>query len=166
MDKIRQEGASKLTAKIEKAAARSASLKADVKELQSELAALAKTQAEMDKIRQEEKEAFTQAKSDLEAGIAGVRKALGVLRDYYGSKAAFVQSGAGLREEMRQPAMPETHSKAGGAASGIIGILEVCESDFAKGLTAEETEEDSALAEYEKTTQENQVTKTLKEKDA
>merc|ERR1719453_950706 len=40
-----------LTAKIDKAAAASARLKEEVKELQAELAALAKSQAEMDKIR-------------------------------------------------------------------------------------------------------------------
>merc|ERR1719401_2134647 len=43
----------KLTSKIDVASARSASLKAEVKELQGELAALAKLQAEMDKIRSE-----------------------------------------------------------------------------------------------------------------
>merc|ERR1719229_2123570 len=40
-----------LTTKIDRAAAKSAGLKADVKELQAELAALAKEQAEMDSIR-------------------------------------------------------------------------------------------------------------------
>merc|ERR1719487_1412154 len=44
----------KLTAKIDKASATSAKLKEEVKELQAELAALAKEQMEMDKIRGEE----------------------------------------------------------------------------------------------------------------
>merc|ERR1719352_492683 len=48
----------KLTSKIDKAAARSASLKEEVTELEAELAALAKTQAEMDKIRSEESANF------------------------------------------------------------------------------------------------------------
>merc|ERR1719414_2900776 len=66
---------------------------------------------------------------------------------------------------MQQPAMPEKHTKASGAGSGIIGILEVCESDFAKNLASESTEEDDAAAAYEKKTQENKVTKTLKDQD-
>merc|ERR1712113_334617 len=74
----------KLTAKIDKASAKSAELKAEVKELQAELAALAKLQAEMDRIRQEEHAAFVQAKADLELGLEGVRQALTVLREYYG----------------------------------------------------------------------------------
>merc|ERR1719420_1665781 len=88
-----EEDIAKLTAKIDKAAATSASLKEEVKELQAELAALAKEQAEMDKLRKEENDEFLAAKADLDAGIAGVRKALEVLRDYYGgaeADAAFV----------------------------------------------------------------------------
>merc|ERR1719269_174545 len=66
---------------------------------------------------------------------------------------------------MSQPAMPEKHSKSGGAGGSIIDILEVVESDFAKNLAIEETQEADAAAEYEKTSQENKVTKTLKEQD-
>merc|ERR1712190_110688 len=55
----------KLTAKIDVATAKSADLKDQVKELQAELAALAKLQAEMDKTRQEERAAFAQAKAAL-----------------------------------------------------------------------------------------------------
>merc|ERR1719330_946731 len=66
---------------------------------------------------------------------------------------------------MQQPAMPEKHSKASGAGSGIIGILEVCESDFAKNLASETTQEDDSEAAYDKKTQENKVTKTLKDQD-
>merc|ERR1719511_15441 len=56
----------KLTSKIDKHAAKSAGLKADVKELQGELAALAKEQAEMDKIRMEERSNYAKAKEELE----------------------------------------------------------------------------------------------------
>merc|ERR1719225_136107 len=122
---------SKLTAKLDQSISKSASLKSEVKELQSELAALTKQQAEMDKIRQETHEEYVEAKSDLESGLSGVRKALGVLREYYGSAAAaMLQSSSNLEEDMKQPAMPEAHEKATGAGTSIIGILEVVESDF------------------------------------
>jgi len=146
---------SKLSAKIDQATSKSATLSADIKQLEAELAALMNSQAEMDKIRQEEKAAFVQAKADLTAGLTGVRQALTVLRDYYASDAALVQ----------QPAMPALHVKANGAGTSIIGILEVVESDFATGLAKEETQEDDAKALYDDITQENKVTKTLKDQD-
>merc|ERR1719251_658449 len=130
---------SKLSAKIDQATSKTATLTAEIKQLEAELAALAKQQAEMDKIRQEENAAFVQAKADLSTGLTGVRQALSVLRDYYASDAALVQ----------QPAMPALHTKATGAGTSIIGILEVVESDFATGLAKGESQEEDAQATYD-----------------
>jgi len=154
----------KMTSKIDQAAARSAQLKANVKELQAELGALAKTQAEMDRIRTETHEDYEQAKADLELGLSGVRKALALLRDYYGA-AAMLQSGSKGMSLDEQPALPIKHSKASGAGGSIINILEVCESDFATNLAKEESQEADAQSEYEKVSQENAVTKTTKDQD-
>jgi len=150
-----EEDIAKATSRIEKASARSVQLKEEVRVLEGELAALAKEQAEMDRIRQESHADYSQAKADLELGLSGVRKALGVLRDYYNSGAAMLQ----------QPAKPELHSKASGSGGSIIDILEVVESDFATNLAKEESEEADAQSEYEKITQENSVTKTVKDQD-
>merc|ERR1719399_2638600 len=149
----------KLTSKIDLASAKSAELKAEVKVLQAELAKLAKEQAEMDSIRAEEKATYDTAKAELELGIAGVQKALGVLRDYYGG-AALVQKS--FDAFMQQPAKPKTFVKAEGAGGSIIDILEVVESDFTKNLAAEETQEEDAVATYEKVTQDNKIATTEK----
>merc|ERR1719407_37447 len=66
---------------------------------------------------------------------------------------------------MQQPAKPEGHSKASGAGGGIISMLEVIESDFAKNLAQITEEEEAAQTAYDKQTQENKVTKTVKEQD-
>jgi len=155
----------KLTSKVDLAAAKSAGLKEDVKTLQAELAALAKEQASMDSIRAEEKAAFDTAKAELQQGISGVQKALGVLKDYYQGSAAFVQGSKNFDAFMQQPAAPQQHSAASGAGGSIIDILEVCESDFAKNLAAEEVEEADAVSVYEKTTQENKLSVTMKSQD-
>jgi len=161
-----EEDINKMTSKIDQAAARSAQLKEEIAELQNELSALAKQQAEMDKIRQETHADYVQAKADLELGLNGVRRALQVLRDYYAAApAAFVQGEEKFTDFMQQPAAPEKHSKALGAGQSIIGILEVCESDFASNLAKEESEESDAQDEYEKMTQDNKVTKTTKDQD-
>merc|ERR1719326_2735098 len=107
----------------------------------------------MDSIRTEESAAFSKAKTDLESGIAGVQKALEVLREY--GSASFVQ----------QPAMPAGHSASSDAGGAIISMLEQCESDFTKTLAKESMEEDDAKSSYEATTQKNKVTKKIKEQD-
>merc|ERR1712051_844481 len=109
---------------------------------------------------------YATAKADLELGLSGVRQALGLLRDYYGGgSAAMLQDDAKFGAFMQQPAAPETHSQAQGAGESIIDILEVVESDFATNLAKEEAEEADAQSEYEKVSQQNAVTKTLKDQD-
>jgi len=160
-----EEDVAKQTSRIDKASARSAQLKEDVKKLEDELSALAREQAEMDKIRQESHADFVQAKADLELGLSGVRKAVGLLRDYYGGAASMLQDDGKFGAFMQQPAAPEIHSASQGAGESIINILEVCESDFATNLAKEESEEADAQSEYEKVSQENAVVKTTKQQD-
>merc|ERR1719478_238031 len=148
-----------MIAKLEKEAESEATEKAYCDEQ------MAKTQAkkaEMDSIRRESNANFKTAQAELSQGLTGVRKALGVLRDYYGGSAAMIQDDSNMGAFMQQPAAPQQHSKAGGAGGSIINILEVCESDFASNLAKEETEEADAASEYEKTTQENKVSKSMK----
>merc|ERR1719230_726288 len=137
----------KLSAKIESSKAKSAKLKEEVATLQKELAALVKEQAEMDKIRAEEKAAFDVNSAEMEKGLNGVKMALKVLNDYY-AKA------------------DKAHDSADGASSGIIGLLEVCESDFSKGLAEMKAAEESAIGAYEQETKENEIEKVTKEQDA
>jgi len=154
-----------LTAKIDQAMARSGELKRQVKEMEGELASLAKAQAEMDRIRQESHADYVQSKADLEQGIGGVRKALGVLRRYYAKKAdkgLLLQADFSSAMEHRDALAKHTKSSGG---SSIIGILEVVESDLAKTLAKEETEETDAQTEYEKMTHENEITKAKKDQD-
>merc|ERR1712051_274727 len=92
------------TSRIDKAAAKSARLQEDIKVLESELAALAKEQAEMDKIRREETAAYSTAKATLETALGGIRQALSVLRDYYGAgSASMLQDESKFSALMQQP---------------------------------------------------------------
>mmetsp|Transcript_50111 Transcript_50111/g.108875 ORF Transcript_50111/g.108875 Transcript_50111/m.108875 type:complete len:712 (+) Transcript_50111:74-2209(+) len=161
------ESISKLTTKLDQAAARSSQLKEEVTVLQGELSALLKSQAEMDSMRGETHADYVKAKAELEQGLTGVRKALTVLRDYYSKKeeTALMQSGVNLGAFMQQPALPKKHKAATGSATSIIGILEVVESDFAGNLAKEETQEADAQEAYEKMTQENKIVQATKEQD-
>jgi len=154
----------KMTSRIDKAAAKSAQLKADIKQLEAELGAGSREQAEMDKIRMETHDDYGVAQADLQLGLTGVHKALSILRDYYGnsgSAAALVQSDT----DADQPAAPEKFEQSGGAGGGVINILEVVEADFAKNLAKEEAEEADAQSNYEKVSQENAIVKATREQD-
>jgi len=156
----------KLTNGIDKAVSRSTALKEEVVALEAELATIAKSQAEMDKLRAEQNANFKAAQAELSQALGGVRKALSVLRDYYGGSAALIQSDSNFNSFMQQPAAPQQHEKSSGAGGSIISILEVCESDFATSLSKEESEEADSAENYEKVTQENKVETSTKSQDA
>merc|ERR1712037_232772 len=136
----------KLATKIDQMSAESAALKDSTATLQKELAELAASQAEMDKMRTAENKLFLTSKKELTEGISGVQLALKTLREYYNEEA-------------------KDHEASTGAGSSIIGLLEVCLSDFTKSLAEISAAEDSAASEYEATTQENKIEKVAKDQD-
>merc|ERR1719512_426061 len=101
----------KLSTKIDSMTSRSAQLKGEVAELEKSLSALAKAQAEMDKIRLEEKEEYNKAKAAMDAGIKGVQLALKVLRDYYAKS-------------------DKAHASDEGGGAGVIACLRWCNLIF------------------------------------
>jgi len=136
----------KLSTQIDSMSAKSAKLKEEVAALQKQLAELAASQAEMNKIRSEEKALYNKNHAEMKQGIDGVQKALSVLKDYYASE------GKG-------------HSSADGAGSGIIGMLEVVESDFSKGLAEMEVAESTAATDYDKVSKQDELASAMKSQD-
>ena len=128
----------KLSTKIAQDKSASAKLKEEVAVLQEELAAMAKAKAEADKLRSDSKASYEKNSAEMSQGIKGVQMALKVLKDYYASG-------------------DKKHASADGAGSGIIGLLEVCESDFTKGLAEMTAEEETAAADYEAYVKEDEI---------
>merc|ERR1740117_2169206 len=135
-----------LSTKIAQNNAGSTKLKEQVATLQNELASMAKAKADADALRAEEKAAYEKNSAEMEMGIKGVKKALSVLKDYY-AKA------------------DKSHGSADGAGSGIIGLLEVCESDFTKGLTEMTAAEETAASDYEAYCKEDEIANVQKAQD-
>jgi hypothetical protein len=136
----------KLSTKIAQDKAASAKLKEEVATLQKELAAMAKARGEADKLREEEKAAYDNDSAEMKQGVDGVKLALKVLKEYYAKE-------------------DKSHDAAGGAGSGIIGLLEVCESDFTKGLTEMTAAEETAVAEYKAYVKEDDIATATKTQD-
>jgi uncharacterized coiled-coil DUF342 family protein len=135
----------KLSTKIAQDKAASTKLKEEVATLQKELAGMAKAKAEADQLRAEEKSTYEKNSAEMELGIEGLKKALSVLKEYY--------------------AKDDSHGAAEGAGSGIIGLLEVAESDFTKGLTEMTAAEETAAADYEAYCKEDEIATATKQKD-
>merc|ERR1719482_420819 len=106
---------------------------------------MAKSKGEADKLRAEEKSSYEKNSAEMKQGIEGVKMALKVLKEYYAKSAA--------------------HGAAEGAGSSIIGLLEVCESDFTKGLTEMTAEEETAAADYAAYVKEDEINTTMKQQD-
>merc|ERR1740121_2697951 len=100
----------------------------------------------MNKLRADENAEYKSSKADMEQGLAGVKLALRVLREYYAKD-------------------DKAHSAAEGAGGNIIGLLEVIESDFTKTIAQIVSTEESAAAAYDKQTKENSISKSAKDQD-
>merc|ERR1719235_2161423 len=147
--------ADKLTSRIDMATTTKAQLEDNVKDLEAEVAALTKGDAEATKIRAEEHATYLKASSDFKTAAQAVQQAIGVLKEYY--ESALIQTKASSK---RQPSFGGAKSDA---ASSIISILEMSEENFTKMYMQTETEEGLAKTSYEKLMDENKVAKASKE---
>merc|ERR1719161_1003048 len=103
-------------------------------------------------VRQKEKADFMVVEKDLSESQEACAAATQVLREYY--------EGASL---LQVSSSTEDSTEAQGDGSGILGMLEVAESDFAKGLAEARTVEQQAQAEYDKMAQDSKMLKMTKE---
>jgi len=136
----------KLSAKSESLAAKSVNLKAQIATIEKELADLARSQATMTKVRGDEKQLFGKSSAETKEALDGVQVALKILNDYYSNNE-------------------KAHTAADGSSTGIIGLLEVCESDFSKSLAVMTATEENAAVTYDAQTKENDIMRTLKKQD-
>jgi len=170
--------ATKVNSRLELVTAAEASVQDELQQLQEDISTTQEEQVNLTEIRKQQNKDYTEAKVDSQQSLQGIRKAQSVLRDYYestGSKppeAAFVQdaeSGSGAMEALMQqpdpPPKPNSFSKKGLQAGGILQILEQAESDFASSLSEEETKESEAATEYEKATKDAKESIMLKKND-
>jgi len=137
-----------VSTKIDSAASKSASLKKEVADINKELAVLAETEANMTKLRQEEKSLFAKKEPETLKGMEGVKTALRSLRDFY--KASGVEVTSGERK---------------GAAGGVISRLEDVEADMAMSLSQMRSSEKTAEMGFKKDMQDMKIDKSQKEKD-
>lgn len=152
-----------LNTRIEQGVAEIAKLTQERATLLAEITDIEASQAEMDNLRRDEHKNYKDITAEMNGALAAVQQALKVLREYY-SQAE--QKGAAFIQDMSSSMKSATAIASTGVGGGtaIIGLLEVCESDFSKALAETEAEEQAAQDSYEKLTQENKVERAVKDK--
>jgi len=137
-----------------------AKLSEDITDLTKAVSELDQAMAKATKLRQEEKATNAETVSDAEAAQTAVAQALTVLKEFYakaGDATAFVQG---------EPEIFDKPYKGMGAESGgVVGMLEVIESDFARLESETKAAEATAQKEYDGFMSESKVDKSQKSTD-
>jgi len=150
---IKSSEVEEITAELESQNALFEKLTTEITELSDEVAEIKGQQKKATDIRQAEKKTNAATVADAKVAQAAVEKATAVLKDFYSSVAAgsaLLQDTAGLKQEMSQAASLDPYKGQQAGSGGIMGMMEVILSDFAR-LETETTEaENSAATTYEK----------------
>lgn len=140
--------------RLEKTDADITKLTEDVSVLVEELQQLDEATQDATKLRAKAAGEWAEESAEYKAGQEACAAAIKVLKSYYSGKKGFLQTG--------------TTASAGtsaGGPDGIIGLLEVAESDFAKSLAEGQAAEDALISEYEKFTEDAKVSRATMEQD-
>jgi hypothetical protein len=144
------------TAAVETLHAEIDRLQASIAKLTEDISVATKADAELDsamakqtKLRFEEKAKNTETIKDAGEAQTATERAISVLREFYveaGEAIALVQTNSG-------PEIPEVFDSSykgmGAESGGVLGMLEVIETDFARLETATKAAEASAQKEYD-----------------
>jgi len=140
-----------------KSTATIAQLKEEIQTLLEEISELNKSLNEATQLRAKENAENTKTLSDANAGLAGVTKAMKILKDFYDN--ALIQTRTSYKPPNSDASgmtvgdlAPDTFEGdfAGNqdAATGIIGQLDVIKSDFEGTIDATKSAEDTAESEF------------------
>lgn len=150
---IKSEKVDELTASIEEHTAEKEKLATEISDLSAAIAELKGKMAEATDLREEEKTKNLAVIADAQAGQKAVEMAIKVLKDFYEGQAfvqekgSFLQDSANMKQHMDEAAKAPYKP---GADGGIMGMLDVILSDFARLEAETQAAEDAAQSEYEK----------------
>jgi len=158
--------ASDLASRSDELQALEAKLSQEIADLHDAIASIDKAVGEATKARAEEKDANDATLRDARAAQAAVAQAIEILKEFQ-SRAA--ESTTFVQQTPAEDA-PETFDKAytgmQGASGGVIGMLEVIESDFARLEANTVSSEEGAQGTFKKFTEDSAVDKAVMEKES
>lgn len=142
-----------LTAEVEKLTSDLAQMKQDISKLSQEISDLRASQKTSTEVRMEEKATNTETISEAKSAQVAVERASQVLKEFYGKKdeATLLQTSDSdsVSEEMSEVANAP-YTGMGAQSGGIIGMLQVILTDFARLESSTTSAEDEAASTYSK----------------
>lgn len=163
----RQTTIDRLHSEIDEKKSTVAKLASEITEHSQQLTDLDKTVADQTEMRTKEKAANEQTIKDAQEAQTAVSQAVTVLKEFYSSAAeatALVQRKG--RQEPAAPAIFEgAYQGMGTESGGVIGMLEVIQSDFARLESETSAAEETSQNEHEKQMSDSAVLKAQLQKD-
>jgi len=151
-----------LHAEIDELSASIAKLTQEITDLTAEIAEIDKAVAEATAIRAEEKATNEQTIKDATEAQTAVAQALTVLKEFY-EKAA--EATALLQGKQKPEVFDEPYTGMQSENGGVVGMLEVIQSDFARLETDTKAAEAEAQKAFDEFTSESAVNRAANAKD-
>jgi len=148
----------KVDSEIEAITASISSMTEQAEALAAEIAELTKSMSAATKQRGKEKAENAATIADAKAGADTTKQALKVLREFYSSQAGLLQQDSSQAPDI------EKYGGMQGAKTGVVGMLEVIESDFRRLMTETKASEEQAASEYDNFMKDSEANKSTKEK--
>jgi len=158
--KEKTEAVETLHAEIDELQSSIAKLTEDITDLTKAVSELDAAMATATKLRQEEKSKNTETVSDADAAQTAVAQALTVLKEFYakaGEATALIQGEPEIFDSEYKGMQSEN--------GGVVGMLEVIESDFARLESETKAAEATAQKQYDEFMTESKVDKSAKSTD-
>jgi len=150
-----------LHAEIDETQANMAQLGEDINSLSKQLADLAGAMADATKLRVSEKDENLATIRDAQDAQTAVAQALLVLKEFYAKSAE-----ATALVQKRPSVFSAPYTGMGADSGGVIGMIEVIQSDFARLESSTKAAEQSAQKSYDEFMTESKVDKASKNKDS
>jgi len=151
----------KLLAEIEALSGKIASTGERIATLAAEIEDVTEAMKKATAQRQKENAENEATIADTKAGVQAVKRALAILKEFYSTQEDFMQKSASARQ------VPEMEEYKGmkGAKGGVIGMMEVIETDFSRLLADTKAAESQAKAEYDEFMKDSKDSKQTKHKE-
>jgi len=161
--KEKTEAVETLHAEIDQLQASIAKLTDDISDLTKGIAELDAAMAKATSLRTEEKAKNTETISDAGEAQTAVAQALTVLKEFYARAA---ESTAFVQQKAEPEIFDSAYKGMGGESGGVVGMLEVIESDFARLESDTKASEATAQKEFDEFMTDSKVDKAEKTTDS